>query len=659
MRNKGLTFLCFFMLYFTGLSKPGILDYIISIELKSTPVKLILNKIEQIGRVQFSYNPELIDENRLVSLNIKNKSIRYGLSFIFDGSIRIKEVGEHIVLLKNETKSDIKAREKQNEEYVFSGKISDELTGLPIYRASVYDVDSRSAVLTDKRGHYSLSIPMSEHIRSLYFSRKGYKREVIVVDATNESALKNNIVLSPTFISIEKIKKNEVKEIPIGLEDKALSGVLVSYETYLHGENLPEINETRLAQISLVPSVSIGSNLSTNGLIINNFSLNVLSGYSKGVNGVEIGGIANVVNGDVRWCQIGGITNLVAGDVTGFQVSGISNLVEGNVLGVQVSGIRSVVDQEMEGVQVSGINSIVRSDMVGVQVSGISSMLTNDLEGVQVSGIRSVVQGDMKGVQMSGISSLVIGSHHGVQISGIKNVIEGQSLGLQISGIHNKVVDTLVGGQISGIGNRALKGNTDIQISGIFNLTHVNEGLQLSSLYNRTHENKGIQIGLINISKKSSGAALGLINYVEDGYHKIEVSTNEIFHTNLVVKLGSQRLYNSYSFGVRFGKVPICVAGLGLGSYFNLSKKSMLSVDFSAHASFSSTNYNSMLNKLSLTFDYKVAKWITIFAGPSINSSILLNGGDSIKLPNEPFYEKELSNGSLELWFGGQFGIRF
>ena len=118
MRIRLFTFFCFFMFYFTGLSKSGILDYIISIELKSTPVKTILNKIEQIGHVQFSYNPELIDENRLVSLNIKNKSIRFGLSFIFDGSIRIKEVGEHIVLLKNESKSEIKAREKQDNQYV-------------------------------------------------------------------------------------------------------------------------------------------------------------------------------------------------------------------------------------------------------------------------------------------------------------------------------------------------------------------------------------------------------------------------------------------------------------------------------------------------------------------------------------------------------------
>jgi hypothetical protein len=599
------------MFYFTGLSKSGILDYIISIELKSTPVKTILNKIEQIGHVQFSYNPELIDENRLVSLNIKNKSIRFGLSFIFDGSIRIKEVGEHIVLLKNESKSEIKAREKQDNQYVFSGKILDELTGLPIYRASVYDVDSRHAVLTDKKGNYRLSIPMSEQVRSLYFSRKGYKREVIVVDTKNEVALKNNIILVPVHVTIKKIKGNEVKKIPNSLEKRALSGVLVSYETYQHGENLPEINETRIAQISLVPSVSFGSNLSTNGLIINNFSLNILAGYSKGVDGFEIGGIANLVNGDVRGFQVGGITNLVAGNVEGFQVAGISNLNQGYVNGGQISGISSIVKRDIKGIQISGISSIVR------------------------------------------------GSFDGVQISGITNLATEKSYGVQISGIYNQVIDTLIGSQLSGIGNSARKGKTLNQISGIFNVTHVNMGVQISAIFNHANYNKGFQFGLINTSTKSKGIALGLINFVKEGYHKIEVSTNEVFHTNIVVKSGVKRLYNSYSFGVRFSKTPLYVAGLGFGTYFNLAEKSVLSVDFSTHASFNSTDYNSLLNKLSLTFDYTPANWITFFAGPSINSNFILNEGELIELPNQPFYVKDLTNGSLELWVGGQFGIRF
>lgn len=611
MRIRTLIFLCFTFLKFTGLSKSGILDLTISIEIKSTPVKLILHKIEELGGVKFSYNPEIIDENRLVSLNIKNRPIRYGLSLIFDGSVRFKEVGEHIVLLKNEDKNDVRAREKQNDFYTFTGRITDELTGEPISGASIYDVDSRYAVLTDKNGRYSLSVPMSESIRSLYFSRKGYKRKVIVIDASIESDLVNNMMLSPIQIEIEKITGNDLAEIPKGIEYKALSGEMVSYETFKHGENLPEINESRIAQISLVPSLSFGSNLSTNGLIINKFSLNILAGYSKGVDGFEFGGVANLVNGDVRWCQIGGIANLVRGDVIGLQIAGIANLNQGNIKGLQFSGISSITKRDVDGVQISGISSIVR------------------------------------------------GGFNGAQISGISNLAFQKSNGVQIAGIFNQVIDTLVGSQISGIGNSALKGTTFGQISGILNLTNVNVGLQISSILNHANHNKGLQIGLINTSKKSTGIALGLINFVAQGYHEVELSTNEVFQANLVFKSGVKRLYNTYSFGVRFEKEPIYAGGLGLGTYFDLSEKTMLSLDVSSQITFNSSNYNSLLNKLSLTFDYKPAKWITIFAGPSLNTNLLLNGGELIELGYKPLYEEELANGSLDLWLGGQFGIRF
>lgn len=608
MRIKLLTFLCIISLQFTGLSKSGILDYTITVKIKSAPIKVILSKIEEIGHVRFSYNPEFIDENKLVSLNIKNKSIEYGLSLIFDNEVRFKEVGMHIVLLKNENKDIIKAREKQEDFIVFKGKITDELTGNPISGTSVYDVDSRHAVLTDKNGNYSLTISMSEEVRSLYCSRKGYERKVLVLDTKAKSTLINNVVLKPKKINIEKLSANEVQKIT---ETKTLASKLVPYEFYKHVENLPEINETRMAQISLIPKVSIGSNLSTNGLIINKFSLNVLAGYSKGVDGFEIGGISNIVNGDVSGAQVGGVANLTGGNVNGVQIAGITNLNQGNV------------------------------------------------NGVQISGISSVIKGDLEGFQLSGIVSIVNGSFDGVQVSGISNLVLKKSYGVQISGVYNQVFDTLVGSQISGIGNSALNGNTTNQISGIFNLTNINSGTQFSSIYNHANENNSFQIGLINTSKKSNGIALGLINYVKEGYHKTEISTSDILDANIVLKSGVQRLYNSYSFGVKFGEKPIYSGGLGLGTYFNLSKKTCLSLDLSTHATFNSKKYNSSFNRLSLTFDYTPIKWITLFVGPSFNTSFTLKSDEMVQLSNHSFFEKDYNNGILNLSIGGQLGIRF
>ena len=125
MKSKVLSLILALMLPLFGYSKESILKRVISIEIVETPVINILQTIEVLGKVQFSYNPEVIDEDRIVSLSIKEKTIEYGLSLIFDNSIRFKEVGTHIVLLKNETKAEIKVRKKEKSDYIFTGIITD------------------------------------------------------------------------------------------------------------------------------------------------------------------------------------------------------------------------------------------------------------------------------------------------------------------------------------------------------------------------------------------------------------------------------------------------------------------------------------------------------------------------------------------------------
>ncbi len=343
-----------------GDAKFLLLDRVITIDIQKTAVKKILNVIEEKGQVKFSYDPDLVDENKIVSLSVKEKTIRYGLSLIFDGTIRFKEVGSHIVLLQNESREAIKERKKDRDNYIFTGKIFDKRTGKPLVNASVYDVEARFASKSDENGFYELIIPKEERVRSLYFKKKDYEAVVIVIAADNPDNLQNNISLAPILKEVSKIEPATVEKVQVPIEERALSGALISEDTYIHSENLDGIEEIRLAQISLVPSVGIGSNLSTNGLITNRVSLNILAGYSNGVRGVEVGGILNMTKGDVWGAQIAGISNLVGGDVTGGQVAGIASLIQGNFNGAQVSGISGIVKRDFYGVQASGISSIVR-----------------------------------------------------------------------------------------------------------------------------------------------------------------------------------------------------------------------------------------------------------------------------------------------------------
>ncbi len=676
MRTKWFILIFFGLLSFSGISRTGLLDHVISIDIKDTPIKTILRSIEEIGRVKFSYNPQLVNENKKVSLSIRQKSIRYGLNLIFDGSIRFKEIGSHIVLLENESKEAIKARKKINTHFLFKGKIRDKLTGRPINSASIYDVDSRYAVLSDQDGNYTLSIPVSERVRSLYFSKKGYRKIVIVLKIDDPTNIINDVNLIPNENEIEKItpitaqhipNDNQVKdidpepvyEIPQSIEDKALSGVLISEEVFSHSENLEEVNETRIAQISLVPSLGIGSNLSTNGLITNHFSLNVLSGYSKGVEGLEIGGIANIVQKDVLGIQIGGISNVVGATFIGYQVGGIVNLVKEDFWGLQTGGIANVCRSHFNGLQIGGILNTVDGYLYGVEIGGIGNDVNGGFKGLQIGGIVNSIEKDLTGLQIGGIANAIKGGFRGLQLGGISNIAVQDSYGVQLAGIQNVARHSLTGGQISGLLNFAKDGTNFFQISGFMNYANKNFGIQTSGGINYANVNNGLQVGLINISKSGKGVSFGLINFVADGYHKTEVSTNETMHLNLALKSGVKHFYNIYNVGVRFSDDPIYMAGLGFGTCFNTSEKTAVNLDIIGNLTYRFDEESlSQLHKASLNFNYQPAKWITIFAGPTLNVNIINYDQNYNDISYNSIYKEDYFNSQANFWIGGQFGVR-
>src|SRR5690606_12712568 len=97
----------------------------------------------------------------------------------------------------------------------------------------------------------------------------------------------------------------------------------------------------RTFQTSMTPGLS--SNFKIAGAVKNKFSLNILGGYSYGVEFLEIGGLLNMARKDVSWIQIAGVSNLVGGNVKGLQVAGAYNYTKGNQIGLQIAGGANMV----------------------------------------------------------------------------------------------------------------------------------------------------------------------------------------------------------------------------------------------------------------------------------------------------------------------------
>ena len=132
--------------------------------------------------------------------------------------------------------------------------------------------------------------------------------------------------------------------------------------------------------------------LGTNGHesinVSNKFSFNLLYGVNGGLDGLEIGGLANYNHGEVKGVQLAGIANINREYTNGLMWSGCFNLTLDDARGVQLSEL-NVAAGDFTGVQAGVINYAGR--LRGVQF-GVINIVGEDNGAVPI-GLINVVKG--------------------------------------------------------------------------------------------------------------------------------------------------------------------------------------------------------------------------------------------------------------------------
>lgn len=599
----------------------------VNVSLKKQPVRILFTQIEQQTGLHFSYNSNILNADSLITYSA-HKTVKKIISEVFDRRIQSKIIGSHIILVHS--KKIEKQYDKDHPDFTeFSGTILNAVTRKPIYQASIYNISSRTTVLTNSKGHFSLTIEKGS-IKNFNVAKSGFQDIIISVNVREQNNME--ILLKPLHpkltVTSKPTQNATIRENP----NFVLK--MVPPEGLITVENLNEIEEKRVGQVSFIPT--IGTNMNASGIIDNNFSLNVLGGYNGGVDGIEIGGLFNILNRNMEGLQIAGLVNVVQGHTSGMQVAGIVNKNKQNVTGLQVGGVSNFLSDSLHGMQVAGVSNIVNGRVNGFQVAGIHNHVSRDVNGVQVGGILNWVQDSIVGFQVAGIS----------------NIANGKMNGLQVSGIHNLSTKNIVGGQISAITNQALSEMHGIQLS----------------LINYAKMNSGLQLGLINIADTSNGIALGLFNYIKNGYHPIEIYGNEVLYTNLAFKSGMDYFYMTYTAGFRPNEPHILGLGLGIGSKINIRKWLSFSLDLTS-TFINEQEFNAeydwqlnLLNRFDLTADLNIKKF-TILFGPSINGHVSemqnSSGVFTTNIAREPFHTEVTDGVQFQVWWGAKAGVRY
>ncbi len=639
--NKRLVLCLIFFIPLYGFSQENILKRKVNFQVENLALERVLLGLANVGDFSFSYNPQIILGDSLISMNVSDANVSDVLDRIFHGNIIYKVSGNHLILLKDKPE-----KVNENVKYSVSGYVYDAKTGIRLSSTTIYDVYTLTSTLTDDDGFYQLNLTSKYEEFGLAYIKTEFVDTLVMVQSADR---KIDIRLRPKWTQAElAVKEPEFQSSVKPLDNISIVQKFVPNDQFIRTKNI-DVIEQRTAQISIIPK--IGTNLKMSGSVENSFSLNVFAGYSAGVRVMEIGGLMNINKRNVSGFQAAGLSNIVGGRTRGLQLAGLSNNNLGSLHGLQAAGISNMVVDTIRGVQLAGISNILQGGMKGWQIAGISNVTTKNVDGLQISGISNFARGDVDLMQVGGIINM------GRNVNGV-----------QLAGIVNAATGKVGGVQLAGIGNFASEVNAG-QFSGIINIASKSvKGVQIAAILNYGKEIKGSQLGLFNISDTVSGLPIGFISFVRKGYRRVELFGNEVFYTNLTLKTGVHKFYNIFTGGLT-PKDKIKTWGFGYGFGFEKSngKRFLHSYDFTANWIMEEdkpVESLNLLNKLSINFAYKFGKRASVFLGPSINVHLSkwIDNDTGEFLSNIAPYSLSTTvygDTQMQIWLAGQFGVRF
>ncbi|MBX2964051.1 MAG: hypothetical protein KF687_16175 [Cyclobacteriaceae bacterium] len=349
-----------------------VLERPVTITAHNERLDVFLKKLSQEAGCVFSYSASALDVSRSVSYSFEQQPTREILETVFDGNIKMKQKGVYVILTP---------APKISKEVVIRGYVVDETSGSRISEATVYNPVTLRSVTTDEYGYFEYVVKKP--------TVEDYKLMVKKVDYTDTEILvpKKRSSFQKISIKVDKEKLNHVGESIAKPATRAWSWTKSSVASI----NLNNVRDTihRTWQISFVPFV--GTNRKLSGSVTNDWSFNIIGGYSAGTNKAEFGGVFNINTGNVKAFQAAGVFNLNGGETRGVQLGGMFNVNLQSTQGVQAGGFANLAMQDARGAQLAGFLNLTARHTEGAQVAGFAN-ISKSINGTQVAAFVNIAK---------------------------------------------------------------------------------------------------------------------------------------------------------------------------------------------------------------------------------------------------------------------------
>ncbi len=408
-----LPFFIFILLYLplemAAQSHIPLLEQKISLRADNDSPEAVLKNIEQQGHFNFSYSPQVLQNVKPVTLQVSRSSVREVLDLIFAGQVTYKEKGSHIILIRKQPS----AIAEESFSFIISGYVKDGISGNEIPEASVFDKKSRVSALTDQFGYFKMKVDgkQKEDVLFLSVNKIDYRDSVYIIRQ------KGNTIVNVTIFPLQKsegVDSAAIRDSLLNVDQMAFLNMILSDELKANTKNISDTLYSKF-QVSFLPF--LGTNLRLSGNTVNDYSLNILAGYSMGTRKLEVGGLFNINRDSVKYVQIAGLSNIAGGPVSGVQAAGLINVNVKKTSGVQLAGL---------------INNNIDTS-IATQLAGLMNVNLKKSSAPQLAGLLNVGVGDVSGVQVAGLLNVAVREINGVQVSGLVNYathVRGSQIGL-------------------------------------------------------------------------------------------------------------------------------------------------------------------------------------------------------------------------------------
>ncbi len=641
MRRKSLIIVFLFPLFSFGQS---VWNEKLTYSASEKKVPEILFEVSDLVDFDFSYDSKILSSSTRISVNIENDELKKLIEEVaLKSELKYTLHERQVVFYKKNTQA-------QKSHQMITGIVKDLSDGSPLAGVKVSEPFLNMSQVSNEEGEFNLDLNVPSYTLYLTFQKDGYRERTMKFKAYDDNFLTAQLEkldsadMDPALLAMtqdEDITKEDVS-VPI------IKANMVAKNDTVKKQELIEPIDDAFWTVTFIPKSYREKMSADSPLVYQPFQFGVYPGVSTDL-GKEPYTITQGISMNV-------FTGLSAG-IEGVQMSMLANINRFNVYGAQVSGL----------VNLSGGHTY------GAQVAGLVNQSNMKIHGVQAAGIYNLAGLNMRGVQAAGITNITRGKVEGLQVAGINNLATESIYGMQLSGLVNTANSTVNGMQITGLVNTSRKKINGVQLAGFMNLAEHTDGAQLAGFFNYSHKLSGFQLGFINVvDSLKHGTSLGFFSFVKNGYRRHEISASDAGFVTYQFKSGTNSIYNIFSVG---GLMPYPVTGneedtstywtfgYGLGTMLIRPESRIWSnVELMAY----SINENgwsdqiNMLNKLNLNFGIRLKNRFSIFFGPSLNNYIYHSSLTPAPIiPKDLLYTTTSGDINVDFWMGFNAGIQF